>query len=439
MPLRMWSLAPLLAAAVTGQIGCAPVDQDGAPAQQAFPRVTQQHDDGVVTFEFGPDSLRTTDTAGWRGTNSITFPPVFDPDAGPITVEVDGLDLSEIRYSGDLGWPPDSTDRGATVRISLIGQSRVTYTAVSNLAATRTLWSGTSLDPSELSEYRAYVFQGAIGNDQVSWLHFKPEAWGGPSHPEYDTFDLRFRYADSKFFSWARLHASWSWEDGNRTAAYRCPWNVAINTAAEATADSVWDRTCSAVDSSQTGRVIGAWRAPPPDTSRNRADLGPMQARIAIANWARAYGIARVSWKNVVVKGVPLSGASIAAASGRLRPLGTARIPDLIPSGAEALFSFLVVGRSADHPSTALLRYRTSRLAVSNVRTDWVVADTASIQFAGEGMVNGETGFRYEVHATNATLSEPARFSIHITTFDGLPYYTAFGRLSEGQVTWIGR
>ncbi len=439
MPIRMWSLAPLLAAVVTGPIGCAPVDQDGARTKQAFPLVTQQNDDGVVTFEFGPDSLRTTDTAQWGGANSITFPPVFDPDAGPITVGVEGLDLSEIRYSGDLGFPPDSTDRGAIVSIDLIGQSEVTFLETSNLSVTRTLWSGTSLDASELSEYRAYTFRGMIGPDQVSWMQFRPEAWGGPSHPEYDTFDLRFRYADSRFFSWARLHASWSWEDGNRTAADRCPWNVAINTAAEATADSVWDRTCSPDDSSQTGRVIGAWRAAPPYTSQNRTNLGPVQARIAIANWARAYGIAQVAWKNVVVKGVPLSGVSIAAASGRLRALGTARIPDLLPRGAEALFSFLVVVRSADHPGTALLHYRTSRLAVSNVRTDWVLADTASIQFGGEGRVNGETGFRYEVHATNATPGEPASFSIHITTPDGLPYYTAFGRLSEGQFTLINR
>ena len=44
-----------------------------------------------MSFEFGPGNLTTTDNAGWRGTDLITFAPIFDPDEGPVTVEIKGL------------------------------------------------------------------------------------------------------------------------------------------------------------------------------------------------------------------------------------------------------------------------------------------------------------------------------------------------------------
>ena len=70
--------------------------------------------------------------------------------------------------------------------------------------------------------------------------------------------------------------------------------------------------------------------------------------------------------------------------------------------------------------------------------SDWVFLDSLRVSFAGEAIVNGDRGYRYEVHATDDRASAgPVHLSLRIwsagESFDA-PAYLAFGKLSEGEI-----
>jgi len=211
---------------------------------------------GPETFEFGPGSVTTSDaTTGWGGYNSVTYPVFFDGSAGPITVKIYGLDLSAINYTGDMGWPPTSDDMGAFAGFGVTDSANyLRYQVVSNMGGGKGIWNHQGnryinapphpnpFVPGDTNGYRSYLFQGWSsiegnkGNHQTN-----AEQWGDGSHPEYDTLDIWFDYSGGTVKAWIRMHASWAWDDGNRTAHWGCPWNPAINNAALGTADLIWD------------------------------------------------------------------------------------------------------------------------------------------------------------------------------------------------------
>ena len=231
---------------------------------------------------------------------------------------------------------------------------------------------------------------------------------------------------------WVRLHASKAWSAGNATAGWPCPWNPALNTAAMGTADSIWTGECTPADTG-TGKAFGAWVAGEAPWAGH--DLGFVQPQITISNWARAYGGDEVSWDNLVVTGVPAAGSSMTLGSGRIRPTGTARTAVLVLQGAEAAFSFVSVTQPDGGASGAWLHFRTGQLDLVSAGSEWVISDSTSVSFGGNAIVNGKHGYRYEAWATHRVSPDVTpRMSVSIRTVDGLPIYTAFGPVVEGEI-----
>ena len=432
-----------LAAVVAVLGGCAAADDaadehEWAAESLLYPRITATEPAGAFIFEFGPGGLTTTDDERWAGTRAITYPPIFEPGEA-ITIEVRGLDLSGIRYTGDMGWPPDETDRGALVSLALAGTPGPEYRIYSSLQGRDVLWDGRRIGPDSYAGYRSYVFQGRDADGKSrGGPRFSAEAWGGRERPEFDTVDLRLRYVHPSVSAWARLSASWSWEDGNRLAGAPCPWNPAINTAVEGTADSVWTGACVPGPAGATGRAWGAWMPSPGGGWRVGADPGTLQPRIAIFNWENAAGPYRVRWKNFVVTGVPARTVPMALGAGRVVPFGSARERALLPAGDPARFSFLAVARAAGLRGGAQLHYRAANIDLVSTGSDWVAIEAARVSFAGTATLNGQDGFGYELQATDGGHpSGSDGLSIRVWRTGGsfeTPAYLAAGALQEGDI-----
>ena len=90
------------------------------------------------TYTFGGGSLTSTDLTPWGGYNSQSYSVGgfgFDVDAGPVTVEYRGVSLYSIGYTGDMGWPPDATDTGASVIVGIgNGVDIAQYSVKSNMS-----------------------------------------------------------------------------------------------------------------------------------------------------------------------------------------------------------------------------------------------------------------------------------------------------------------
>jgi hypothetical protein len=414
------------------ETGCTIPDQKLPDLEAFFPLVYQVEEGGAFTFEFGPGSLRTADDRPWRGTDSFTYPPAIDLGAGPVRLEVRGLDLSGIRYAGMLGWPPKAWDRGAYVEVGLIGAARLMHRVSSALDGRTTLWNGRELD--QPAGYRAYRVEGSLYDEFVHGYHYNVEPVGGDSAGGYNTLDLRFEYEDGTLSSWVRLHASSSWEAGDSVAGGACPWNPSVKTAVASTVDSMWNGECVPGLPGETGRTVGAWITI--GSSWVGTDLGSMQPHVAITNWAHASGGDEVSWDNLVVTGTPPRGSSLVLARGRLETMGTARIAGWVPQGRVASFSFFTVLRSQGRLGGAWLHYGAPEIDLVTTASDWVIDDSSSIAFGGDAIVNGGRGYRYEAWATIPEASDaPSTMSLRVITVDGLPAYSAFGPLTDGIIT----
>ncbi len=362
---------------------------------------------------------------GWIQRRQV--PPDRRPGCGP-------------GYDRDMGPTPDSTDSGAYVDIGWAGSPDLVSRVHSSLAGRRSLWTGQRLESTAFGDHRAYAAYTLLGG-QVHLggdYQYRVEAWGGDSHPEYDTLDLRLWYNRRSVASWVRLHASWSWDSGNRALGASCPWNPAVNTAVDGTADSVWDGGCTRGRLGETGRVIGAWVTGRGGTLPVGTQLGHLQPRVSIRNWAYAHGPYRVTWENLVVSGMPAATAAMASGSGRLVPIGKSSDLRWIPRGDTAAFSFLAVSRGEGRPGGAQLHYRAPNLELVSAGSDWVLAEPHGVSFAGEATVNGASGYRYEWRVTRGEAPEAEdRLSIRIwspsESVDS-PGYLAFGTLSRGTI-----
>jgi hypothetical protein len=199
------------------------------------------------TYTFGSGNLTTTNQNSWGGYNSQSYGVGgygFNVDAGPITVEYLGVSLYSINYTGDMGWPPDATDTGASVIVGLgNGVNIAQYSVKSNMSGNNVRpaggtgkgsWNNQTTGYWNDDDYRSYLFQGQFTNnwtETVGNSQYNAEKHGGPTglNPNCDTFDIKMVFEKVgdhayKVTGWHRL-----WESSARNEACYWDWNPAGN------------------------------------------------------------------------------------------------------------------------------------------------------------------------------------------------------------------
>lgn len=226
----------------------------------------------------------------------------FNVDASGLTMIVYGLDMSGIEYQGDMGWPPDPTDKGAFVQVGVRGlpprqDNSVWYNVLSNMAGGKRAWDGSG--PYTNSDgYRSYLFQGwydprgatgqtgPLGNSQYnaeSYVVPAPAGTGSPS--DYNKIDLKLEITPTgspgvyKVIAYHRLQRAASFDEGVTWDH----WNPAGNDPNPAHRGFI--------------QVFeGSW-------TTTGVDLSRAFPFIQITNWAYASGPYRVSWDKVEITG----------------------------------------------------------------------------------------------------------------------------------------
>ena len=386
---------------------------------------------GEAVFAFGPGRLETTDDSPWGGIASVVYPVVWDTRNSALQVEIHGLDLSGIEYTGDMGWPPDGTDTGALFQAVLEGSSRVSLRAYSSLAA---FDSEGTLDHRD--GLRAYQFSGFNDNQGPYGLHQmdvqRHEAEG--SSEAYETFDLRLRYEGGSVEAWVRAHASRAWDDDESEAGSACPTTVAINNAAAGTENSIWTGECTQADPERTGLAIGAWVPAEGGSWRMRDELGAARVGLYLGNWALAEGPYGVTWDNVVVRGRLDESLPTSSGTGFLHPFGTGE-SEREPIGRWAAFSYFATGGDRG-AARAMFRYRTAGFEVASDQAAGVSLGPGRVTLWGPARVNGQSGYRYEFRGVDAGGDEAD--SLELTVWGPIlstrPHFAAFGSVGEGGI-----
>jgi len=257
------------------------------------------------TYTFGSGSLTTTNLGVWGGYNSQSFNvggKGFNVDAAPITVEYLGVSLHQINYTGDMGWPPDATDTGASVIVGLgNGTDIAQYSVKSNMSGNKPRgtdpetygkgsWDAQGVGHWNDDGYRSYLFQGqytdnwteTVGNSQ-----YNAEKRGGPTgaDPDYDTFDIKmlFEKVAANTYDvtgWHRLWKSSAQDEG-------CYWD--------------WNYAGNAIDPAKRGYLMafeGTW------TADGGLDLSDVEPFFAIQNWGTSQPeLHTFDWDSVVITG----------------------------------------------------------------------------------------------------------------------------------------
>jgi len=254
------------------------------------------------TFTFPGGSLTTTNTDSWGGYNSHSYGAHFNVDAGPLTIEYLGVNAYPINYTGDFGWPPDSTDTGASVIVGVgNGIDIAQYSFKSNMSGKKprgtdpeTYGKG-SWDHQDIGQwnddgYRSYLFQGQFTDNWVETVgnsQYNAEKHGGPTgnDPDYDTFDFKF-YVEKvalntyEVTGWHNLWKSSAIDEG-------CYWD--------------WNYAKNAHDAAKRGYLKcfeGTW------TADGGLDLSDVQVFLAIQNWQGTQPeLHTFDWDSVVVTG----------------------------------------------------------------------------------------------------------------------------------------
>jgi len=254
------------------------------------------------TYTFGSGSLTTTDpTAAWGGYNSQVFGVGglgFNLNAGPVTIEFLGVNLGMINYTGDMGWPPDSTDTGATVQVGLLnpnaGGGWIRYNILSNMAGGKGSWDNQGAKYTNDDGYRSYLFQGQYSTAPVGSVYgnsqYNAEKWGGDgsgTNNDYDTFDIKElvqKISPNTYTvtTWHRL-----WKASSIDEGVTWDWNPAKN------AHNPLKREYQMV-------FEGTWTA---DGGMNLDEVKPF---LAIQNWQYANGPYTFNWDSVKVAGTPV-------------------------------------------------------------------------------------------------------------------------------------
>jgi len=230
--------------------------------------------------------------------------------------------MTQVNYTGDMGWPPTVDDRGAFAGYGLTCSGNVRYQVVSNMANGKGIWNHQGnryinapphpnpFAPGDPNDYRSWLFQGWSGSKNAGNHQTNAEMWGGSAgNPAYDTLDMRFQVSSGTVSAWIRMHASWSWDNSNRAAHWGCPWNTAVNNARTGTTNNIWDNTCFDEIPGETHKPNGAWVRvyDGPWTVPSGTNLTTVQPYVFIQNWQYAAGPYTVTWANLQVTGVSYS------------------------------------------------------------------------------------------------------------------------------------
>jgi hypothetical protein len=417
-------------------MGCVPSDEP--PAYPPLGAI-RSFDGDVVRFDFGAGDLTTTGNDPWGSADSILYPGSVDIGRGPVELEVQGLNLANIPYTGDMGWPPDPTDHGALITVNLVASTTISYRVFSSVSGLIDLVRD-DRSMAEAGEFRAYQFQGYEGNMGPYGTHrMNLEEWGPPeSRVEPNTLDFRLRYENGVVGAWVRLHASREWETGDAETGRQCPWNVAMNNALPETVDSIWTGECRVVRSGATGRPVGAWVPVSEGEWKASPQEGPASIGLSISNWQNADGPYRVAWKNVVLRGPRHAEAPSSSGGGRFRAVGSGSV--LQPRGELAEVSYDAIAAGEGRPARAFLRFRSSRIDLTSEATRWVLVMGSEVRFAGEARVNGSGGYRYELLGVSVD-REGGRLALQVwgPVPTRKPFYAAFGSLADGAMEiWPG-
>ena len=430
-----WSGPRLFSTLAMGAVALGACRGGSSPEAPVYPSLSSE-DDGVVRFELGAGGLETVNDDAWGGRSTLLFPPVLDSDAGPIEVEILGLDMSMIDYRGGLGWPSDSTDAGALINVGLYGSTTISYrifSMVDGLLEER----GYRQDPPVSKGLRAYAFHGYDGAEGPYGMHNSGlEEWGpeGDRGPN-NTFDIRLHFTAGIVSAWVRMQSSLEWEAGGNASGAGCPLNVAINNAVPGTTDSVWSGDCRAAEPGQTGRPVGAWVPVQGGPWRATNQRHGVQLGISISNWEHADGPYRITWKNVVLRGPHDADARWSLGGGRAVAYGTGQ-SELDPRGAPAELTYVASAGSGAARDASIVSYRSSGFELSGEATHGVLITEKETRIFGTARVNGVTGYRYELTGISGTEADPDRFHLQVWNPypSGRPLYTAFGSLEEGAI-----
>jgi hypothetical protein len=247
------------------------------------------------TATFPGGSLTTTDLTVWGGYNSQSYDvdgKGFNVDAGPVTIEFKGVNLGLINYTGDMGWPPDQTDTGASVIVGLGNSSGqfVQYGVKSNMANGKGSWNNQTAKYTNDDGYRSYLFQGQYtGNfiETVGNSQYNAEKHGGltGTDNDCDTFDIKMqieKVADNTYAVTA-WHNLWK----SSAIVEDCTWD--------------WNPAKNAIDPAKQGYVMayeGTW------TADGGLDLSNVKPYLAIQNWGTVQPeLHTFDWDSVVVTG----------------------------------------------------------------------------------------------------------------------------------------
>ena len=152
---------------------------------------TPAHADGPATFTFAGGSLTTTDYNAWGGVNRLEYGANFDFSAGPTTITLYGMDLTDIWYEGRWPWPPLPESQGAQARFGITANGfwsrHQIHSAIGNGGGS---WDQQAATWDHDDGFRKYLIQNqwsgttsdvTVGNHQYNVEAFIPRAGAGSS------------------------------------------------------------------------------------------------------------------------------------------------------------------------------------------------------------------------------------------------------------------
>jgi len=283
--------------------------------------------DGPTTFTFPGGSLTTTNFNPWDGVNRLVYNAYFDFSAGPTTITVYGMDLTNIWYEGRWPWPVIPESQGAQARFGITANGfwslHSIHSAIGNGGGS---WDQQSATWNHDQGFRKYLIQNqwfgttpgvTVGNHQYNVEAYIPRTGTGPSvndpaqviDREYNTFDMKITYTPTatpgqyQVQGWVRLHKATSTTEmatrpGSPTwgSPYTWVWNKAINN--QTNADDAW-----------VPYYDGSWVI--------TGDYTSARPYLEIINW----GVTQTkphtfSWANMVVEGTPAPASEVCVDDG---------------------------------------------------------------------------------------------------------------------------
>ena len=220
--------------------------------------------DGPTTFTFPGGSLTTTDLEAWGGMNTLVYDAYFDFSAGPTTITVYGMDLTDIWYEGEWPWPVVPESQGAQARFGVTADGFWSLHSIhSAIGYGGGSWDAQGADWDHDDGFRKYLIQNqwsgttpgaTVGNHQYNVEAYIPRTGAGPSVNDpaqvvdraYNTFDMKITYTPTgtpgeyQVLGWVRLHKAASTDemairpgDPPWGSPYAWVWNKAINNQAD--------------------------------------------------------------------------------------------------------------------------------------------------------------------------------------------------------------